>query len=145
MKKRFVVFIFIIFCFLSCDSKAKHLTGNSCKYWNIKYIKRSTGEFEKKENLSFKICKDKSITWFYLSRDGRTRTEINFDYGNDNFSINDKLWEIKNDSLLTEIENFKIIYLSKDSLLLKRRGDILYFKNEPKKKDSKIFEGESIR
>lgn len=131
MKKDFVIPL-VILCLSSCNFKKNYLTGNSCKYWNVKKIERQSGEIEKKENISFKICKNGFIERFYLLDNGDRRK---IDFGN---YIN---WEIKEDSLFTGFDNFKLLYITKDSLILGRKGDSIYFKNELRKDGTKIFEG----
>lgn len=133
MNKNVIIFI-IFLCFSSCNSKEKYLTGNSCKFWNVKQIKRRTGEVEKKDNISFKICKNGSVDWFFLMKNG-DRKKLNY--------IGSNLWRMKGDSLFADIYNFEILRITNDSLILRLKGDNIYFKNEQKNPTSRIYEAQS--
>lgn len=123
--KAYLIFLIIIFSIISCNSKEKLLTGGNCKYWNTIYIKRQSGEIENKRNISFEICENGFIDWFFISKNG-DRTKLN--YGGSH------LWKIENDSLFADLHNFKIMHLDEDSLVLVLNRDHIYFKNERRKR-----------
>lgn len=107
---------------MSCRTKGKNLTGGTCKYWNSLYLERN-GVKEINKKVSFKICKNNYIEWFKLSKDGSRKKLY---YGD---VIPDFSWSLKGDSLITYSDNFKIIYLTEDSLVMQNKRIIIHLKS----------------